>query len=103
MKKLLKSEVCRSREQCMRPTNSAISDQCVDVQSASGSRAQRTGPTGKSVSYVKPTSGKKKRGQKHERKTQTRKPNTHYKCFIKRSNYIILACNPCKCMNAFEN
>ena len=60
MKKLLKSEVCRFREQCMGPIDSAISDQCVDVQSASGSRAQRMGPTGRSVSYVKPTSGKKK-------------------------------------------
>ena len=32
----VKKDVCGSREQCTGPTNSAISDQCVDVQSASG-------------------------------------------------------------------
>ena len=33
-KKLLKSEVCESPKQCTEPTDSTISDQCVDVQSA---------------------------------------------------------------------
>ena len=59
----VKKDVCGSREQCRGPTNSAISDQYVDVQSASGSRALCTGPTGRSVPHVKPTSGKKKKGR----------------------------------------
>ena len=77
MKKLLKSEVCRFREQCMGPIDSAISDQCVDVQSDSGSRAQCTGPTGKSVSYVKPTSSKKKKEAKNMNAKRGRANQTH--------------------------
>ena len=63
----VKKDVCGSREQCIGPINSAISDQCVDVQSASGSRALCTGPTDRSVPHVKPTSGKKKKRKKRER------------------------------------
>ena len=57
----MKKDVCGFHEQCTRPTNSVISDQCVNVQSASGSYAQYTGPTSRSISHVKPTSGKKKK------------------------------------------
>ena len=32
----VKKDVCGSSEQCTGPTNNAISNQCVDVQSASG-------------------------------------------------------------------
>ena len=46
------------------PTSSAISDQCVDVQSASGFCAQCMRPTDRSVSHVKPTSDKKKEKKK---------------------------------------
>ena len=45
------------------PVN-AISDQCVDVQSASGSRAQCTGPIGRFVYHVKLTSDLKKKKKK---------------------------------------
>ena len=57
IKGLVENDVCGSREQYMEPTDNAILDQCVDVQSTSGSCAQCTGPTGRSVSHVKPTSG----------------------------------------------
>ena len=57
----VKKDVCGSREQCIGPTNSAISDQCVDVQNASRSRALCTVPTGRSIPHVKPTSSKKKK------------------------------------------
>ena len=63
----VKKDVCGSREQYIGPTNSAISDQCVDVQSASGSHAPCTGPTGRSVPHVKPTSSKKKKEKKKGR------------------------------------
>ena len=70
IKGLVKNDVCGSREQYTRPTNNAILDQCVDVQSTSGSHAQCTGPTGRSVSHVKPTSGKKKKEEEGNVKTQ---------------------------------
>ena len=70
IKFLVKKDVCGSREQCTGPVGSAILDQCVDVQSASGSCAQCTRPTGKSVSHVKPTSGKKKKKKGGNVKTQ---------------------------------
>ena len=42
IKFLVKKDVCESHEQCTRPTDSAISNQCVDVQSASGSHMKLT-------------------------------------------------------------
>ena len=51
IKFLVKKDVCESHEQCTRPTDSAISIQCVDVQSASGS-------------HMKLTSSKKKKKKK---------------------------------------
>ena len=73
----MKKDVCGSREQCMGPINSAISDQCVDVQSASGSRAKYTRPTGRSVPHVKPTTSikKKKKKLRKREKVDVNKPN----------------------------
>ena len=71
IKFLVKKDVCESHEQCTRPTNSAISNQCVDVQSASGS-------------HMKLTSRKKKRKKKKgNMKTQNANvkplnPNAHF-------------------------
>ena len=76
IKFLVKKDVCGSREQCTGPVDSAILDQCVDVQSASGSCAQCTRPTGKSVSHVKPTSGKKKKKKKRKRENSKCKHET---------------------------
>ena len=76
IKFFVKKDVCGSREQCTGPVDSVISDQCVDVQSASGSCAQCTGPTGRSVSHVKPTSGKSKKNKREKKKKETRKLKT---------------------------
>ena len=57
IKGLVENDVCGSRKQYMGPTDNAILDQCVDVQSTSGSCAQCMGPTGRSVSHMKQTSG----------------------------------------------
>ena len=57
MKVLMKKDVFGSRKQCIGPIDSAIPVKNLDVQRGSGSRAQCTGPTGRSVSHVKCASG----------------------------------------------
>ena len=78
IKGLVKNDVCESGEQYTGPTNNAILDQCVDVQSTSGSRAQCTGPTGRSVSHVKPTFGKKKEEEERNVKAQNADTRNSY-------------------------
>ena len=73
MKKLLKKEIFRSHEQCMGLTSVTYSVQNLHFQRGSGSHAQCTGPTGRSVT---PTftcfSNYYKKKKKLKEKTQTR-------------------------------